>query len=117
KVYDEIMKTAGSAPAAPAPSAAAAPPGADTVHKIDPGSAPARGPKNAPITVVMWSDYQCPFCKRVEPTIEQLEKEYPGKIRVVWKDFPLEFHPNARPAAMAARAAGEEGKFWEMHKK
>jgi protein-disulfide isomerase len=114
KVYDEIMKTAGSAPAA-APAAAGA--GDETVHKVIAGSAPARGPKNAPVTVVLFSDFQCPFCKRVEPTIEQLEKEYPGKIRVVWKDFPLEFHPNAKPAAMAARAAAEEGKFWEMHKK
>jgi protein-disulfide isomerase len=113
KVYDEIMKTAGSAP----PSRPTAEAGDETVHKVDPGAAPARGPKNAPVTVVLFSDFQCPFCKRVEPTIEQLEKEYPGKIRVVWKDFPLEFHPNAKPAAMAARAAAEQGKFWEMHRK
>src|SRR4029453_8002824 len=57
------------------------------------------------------------YCKRVEPTIAQLEKDYPGKIRVAWKDYPLPFHSNAKPAAAAARAAGEQGKFWEMHDK
>jgi protein-disulfide isomerase len=66
---------------------------------------------------VLFSDFQCPFCSKVEPSITQLEKEFPGKIRVVWKDFPLGFHQNARPAAMAARAAGDQGKFWQMHSK
>jgi protein-disulfide isomerase len=118
KVYDEIMKTAG---AAPAPARAAAEPGGpdsdQTVYKVEIGKSPVRGPKKAPITVVLFSDFQCPFCSRVEPTIAELEKAYPGKIRVAWRDFPLEFHQNAKPAAMAARAAGEQGKFWEMHGK
>jgi protein-disulfide isomerase len=121
KLYAEIMKKAG---AAPAPAAAAREPGAEpepdqdeTVHEVVVGKAPARGPKNAPITMVVFSDFQCPFCSKVEPTIERLEREYPGKIRVVWKDFPLNFHQNAKPAAIAARVAGESGKFWQMHKK
>jgi protein-disulfide isomerase len=123
KVYDAIMKTAKAelppAPAAPA-AAAAEPPGPEQdtkVWKVDPGDSPARGPKNAPVTLVLFSDFQCPYCKRVEPTITQLEKEYAGKIRVVWKNMPLEFHQNAKPAASAALAAGEQGKFWEMHDK
>jgi protein-disulfide isomerase len=121
KLYAEIMK---KAEAAPAPAAAAREPGAEpepdqdeTVHEVVVGKAPARGPRNAPITMVVFSDFQCPFCSKVEPTIERLEKEYPGKIRVVWKDFPLNFHQNAKPAAIAARVAGESGKFWQMHKK
>jgi protein-disulfide isomerase len=124
KIYDEIMKGAAdkvaAAPAAPAAKAAAAeaaPEDDQTVFKVDPGKSPSRGPKNAPITLVLYSDFQCPFCSRVEPSITQLEKDFPGKIRVVWKDYPLPFHPNARPAAIAARVAGEQGKFWEMHKK
>jgi protein-disulfide isomerase len=123
KLYDEIMKGAATQVAA-APAAAK---GADapeptpesdqTVFKVDPGKSFARGPKSAPITLVLYSDFQCPFCGRVEPSITQLEKDFPGKIRVVWKDYPLPFHPNARPAAIAARVAGEQGKFWEMHNK
>jgi protein-disulfide isomerase len=119
KVYDAIMKTAKTELPA-APTAAAEPPGPEQdtkVWKVDPGDSPARGPKNAPVTLVLFSDFQCPFCKRVEPTISQLEKEYAGKIRVVWKNMPLEFHNNAKPAAAAALAAGEQGKFWEMHDK
>jgi protein-disulfide isomerase len=121
KVYDALMKTAKTEiPAAPAPTAAAAPAGPEEdtkVWKVDPGDAPARGPKNAPVTLVLYSDFQCPYCKRVEPTITQLEKEYGNKLRVVWKNMPLDMHQFAKPAAMAAMAAAEQGKFWEMHDK
>src|SRR5207344_1642893 len=79
--------------------------------------APLKGAKDAPVTIVQWSDFQCPFCSRVEPTINQVMKEYNGKVRVAWRDLPLPFHPNAMPAAIAARAAGDQGKFWEMHDK
>jgi protein-disulfide isomerase len=96
-------------------AAAARPQDSSTVFKVDPGSSPARGPAGAPITVVLFSDFQCPFCKRVEPTLEALEKEYPGKVRLVWKNFPLEMHPAARLAAAAAVAAHAQGKFWAMH--
>jgi protein-disulfide isomerase len=115
KVYDAIMKTAKTELAAGGDAAGGG--GPSKVFKVDAGDAPARGPKNAPVTLVLFSDFQCPFCKRVEPTITQLEKEYPGKVRVVWKNFPLPFHPNAKPAANAALAAAEQGKFWEMHDK
>ena len=117
KVYDAIMKTAktevgGGAPSKPAGGEAAA---AGPVKKVDVGNAPVRGPKNAPITVVLFSDFQCPFCGRVEPSITELEKAYPGKVRVAWKNYPLPFHNNAKPAAEAALAANEQGKFWQMH--
>jgi protein-disulfide isomerase len=116
KVYDAIMKTAkaevgGGAPSKPSEGEAAPGP----AKKVDVGNAPARGPKNAPISVVLFSDFQCPFCGRVEPAISELEKAYPGKVRVAWKNYPLPFHNNAKPAAEAALAANEQGKFWEMH--
>ena len=79
--------------------------------------APMKGAKDAPVTIVQWSDFQCPFCSRVEPTINKVMDDYKGKVRVVWRDLPLPFHPNALPSAIAARAAGEQGKFWEMHDK
>ena len=79
---------------------------------------PSRGPANAKIVVQMWSDFQCPFCKRVEPTIADLEAAFPGKIRVVWRNLPLSFHKHARVAAEAAMEAyaqkGSAG-FWRMH--
>ena len=91
-------------------------PEADTkVYPVKPGDAPAKGPANAPLVLVVFSDFQCPFCKRVEPTLAELERHYAGKVRVVWKNFPLPFHANAGPAAEAAMAAGAQGKFWPMH--
>lgn len=115
KVYDAILKTAkAEVGGGAAPSAGGEPP-AGPPKKVDVGNAPTRGPKNAPITVVLFSDFQCPFCGRVEPSITELEKLYPGKVRVAWKNFPLSFHNNAKPAAEAALAANEQGKFWEMH--
>src|SRR6185295_2034889 len=76
-----------------------------------------KGAKDALVTIVQFSDFQCPFCSRVEPTITKVMDTYKGKVRVLWKDLPLPFHQNAMPAAIAARAAGEQGKFWEFHDK
>ena len=91
-------------------------PEADTkIYPVKPGDAPAKGPANAPLVLVVFSDFQCPFCKRVEPTLAEVEKHYPGKVRVVWKNYPLPFHANAWPAAEAAMAADAQGKFWPMH--
>lgn len=79
---------------------------------------PSRGPANAPITIVEFSDYQCPFCKRAEPIVKQVLERYPDKIRLVYRNFPLEqMHPRARPTAEAALCAEEQGKFWEFHEK
>ncbi len=79
--------------------------------------AAVRGPADAPITIVEFSDFQCPFCKRVLPTVEEVLKSYEGKIKLAFKHNPLPFHPNAMPAAKAAVAAQRQGKFWEMHDK
>jgi protein-disulfide isomerase len=78
--------------------------------------APVRGQDSAPITVVEFSDFHCPFCKRVQPTLSQLLDHYPGKVKVVFRDFPLaQLHPQAARAAEAARCAQDQGKFWEYH--
>ena len=78
--------------------------------------APVEGPANAPITIVEWSDYQCPFCKRAHPTVEQVLTEYKDKVRFVYLDYPLPFHQMAMPAAQAVHCAEDQGKFWEYHK-
>lgn len=80
--------------------------------EVSTGSLEPRGPAGAPITLVAFSDYECPYCKRAETTVEEVLKAYPDKIRFYHRDFPLEFHAHARPAAVAARCANEQGKFW-----
>jgi len=121
KVYEAIMKTAKTeVPKAPAQAAGAPEQGPEqdkTIFKVEAGDAPSKGPKDAPLQVIVFSDFQCPFCKRVEPTLAQMEKEYQGKVRMVWKNYPLPFHQNAEPAAEAAMAADAQGKFWAMHDK
>jgi protein-disulfide isomerase len=76
---------------------------------------PSRGPENAPITMVEFSDFQCPFCTRAVGTVEQVMQAYPDKIRLVFRQFPLEMHKEAPKAAEAALCANEQGKFWEYH--
>lgn len=75
----------------------------------------ALGDKNAPVEMVEFADYQCPYCQKVAPQIEQLKKEFGPKLTIVFKDFPLPMHPNAEKAAEASRCAGEQGKYWEYH--
>ena len=80
--------------------------------------AAVRGSEKAKVTIVKFEDFQCPYCKTVQPTFAELLKRYDGKVRVVHKDLPLDaIHPRARPAAEAARCAGEQGKFWDYHDK
>ncbi|MEO1300384.1 MAG: thioredoxin domain-containing protein, partial [Cyanobacteria bacterium J06636_16] len=79
------------------------------------GKAPTRGPKRAPVTIVVFSDFQCPYCSRAQKTLDTLAKSYKGKIRFVFKHNPLPFHEQAKPAALAALAAHSQGKFWEYH--
>jgi protein-disulfide isomerase len=80
--------------------------------------APARGSERAVVTIVKFEDFQCPFCKTVQPTFNDLLKRYDGKVRVVHKDLPLDaIHPQARQAAEAARCAGDQGRFWDYHDK
>ncbi|OIO52769.1 hypothetical protein COY93_02670 [Candidatus Uhrbacteria bacterium CG_4_10_14_0_8_um_filter_58_22] len=72
------------------------------------------GPDNAEATVYIYTDFECPYCGRFHPSIKQLMDEYEGRIKVVFRHFPLSFHANARPAANAAECAAEQGKFWEF---
>ncbi|MEM9459356.1 MAG: thioredoxin domain-containing protein [Myxococcota bacterium] len=77
--------------------------------------APARGPQDAAVTVVMFSDFECPFCERGYQIMGELRRRYPDSVRVAYKAFPLDNHPHALLAAMAARTAQAQGKFWEFH--
>ena len=76
---------------------------------------PIRGPASAPVEIVVFSDFECPYCKKVSETIAQLRDEFGGQIRSVYKDFPLPSHPNAFKAAEAGNCAHDQGQFWEMH--
>lgn len=78
---------------------------------------PVRGNPQAPVTIVEFSDFQCPFCARVEPTLKQILKDYQDQVRLFYKDFPLPIHQNAQNAALAALCAKEQEKFWEYHDK
>jgi protein-disulfide isomerase len=90
-------------------------PDAGKEYKVDIGSAPIRGNEDAVVTIVEWSDFQCPFCNRVSPTLAQIEKEYGDRVRFAFKHMPLSIHPQAAGAHAAAEAAHRQGKFWEMH--
>src|SRR6185295_517597 len=76
---------------------------------------PSKGPANAPVTIVEFSDFQCPFCSRLTPTLKQVEQKYGDKVRLVFSQYPLPFHQNAQKAAEASLCAADQGKFWEMH--
>ncbi len=76
---------------------------------------PSKGPADAPVTIVEFSDFQCPYCARAVPTMEQLVANYAGKVRLVFRHFPLSFHESAGKAAEAALCADQQGKFWPMH--
>ena len=76
----------------------------------------AKGPKDAPITIIEFSDFQCPFCRNVVATVKEVMREYPTTVRWAFRDFPIaSLHPKAPKAAEAARCAGEQGRFWEYH--
>lgn len=85
--------------------------------KVDVGNAPIKGPKDAKVTIIEFSDFQCPFCKRGMDTMDAVAKEYPKDVKIAFKHLPLPFHPEAKPAARASIAAQKQGKFWEMHDK
>ncbi len=97
---------------------------ADTGAQPAPANVPAVDEKNdhirgggadAKATLIVYSDFECPYCGRYEPTLKQALAEYGNDIRIVYRHFPLSFHPNAQPAAEAAECASEQGKFWEFH--
>jgi protein-disulfide isomerase len=77
---------------------------------------PLRGSGNAPVTIIEFSDFQCPFCGRFAPVVQDALKKYPSQVRLIYRHFPLtELHPNAQKSAEAAVCARNQGKFWEMH--
>ncbi len=114
-------KTPQEAGAQNPPSQAAAQPqatqGQPKRYDVSADDDPALGPATAPVTIIEFSDYQCPYCRRWAEQVEgQLLKAYGDKIRIVYRDFPLtQIHPEALPAAEAADCAGEQGKYWEYH--
>jgi len=82
---------------------------------VDSGGHPTLGAKDAPVTIVEFTDFQCPYCKATQATLKDLRDKYGDKIRLVHMDFPLPFHSHAMDAANAARCANDQGKFWEFH--
>jgi protein-disulfide isomerase len=86
-----------------------------TVYNIDPGTSYAKGGAESLVTIIEFSEFQCPFCSRVLPTMKKIHETYGQDVKVVFKHNPLFFYKDATPASKAALAAGEQGKFWEMH--
>jgi len=85
------------------------------VQTIDIAGAPSKGPADAPITIVEFADFECPFCASVVPVVDGLVDAYAPYVRVVFKDFPIQYHPHAQFAARSAAAAHMQGKFWQLH--
>ncbi len=124
RIEDELrsLRQAVSTPshAAPAVSVPAAPsatagPDPGKRYEIEIGDSPVLGPDDAAVTIVEFSDFECPFCASASPTLERLMREYPSRIRRVFKHNPMPFHHRAVLAHRAAAAAHAQGKFWEMH--
>jgi protein-disulfide isomerase len=76
---------------------------------------PSRGPANAKVTIVEFSDFQCPYCSKARKTVDEVMAKYDGKVRLVFRDFPLDFHDKAQKASEAGQCANDQGKFWAMH--
>jgi len=114
----EILSEIKTTPV-PQPTQQPSQPGAPQIFRVSIDDDPVKGNPNAPVTIVEFSDFQCPFCSRFfKQTLPQLEENYinTGKVKLVYKDLPLDnLHPNARPAHIASECADEQGKFWEYH--
>ncbi|MDD5251892.1 MAG: thioredoxin domain-containing protein [Patescibacteria group bacterium] len=112
-VVDAADTAAKPSAAAPAPTAEEPEPTIGTIPPVTDADF-IRGDKNAKITLVEYSDFECPYCQRFHNVMLQVMDEYKGQVRWVFRSYPLSFHPNAMPAANAAACAGEQGKFWEF---
>ncbi|NIP30380.1 MAG: thioredoxin domain-containing protein, partial [Candidatus Dadabacteria bacterium] len=115
--FSKLEKSVASRPPAAAQNRPSAPGQPQTV-KVSIDDDPIKGDLNAPVTIVEFSDYECPFCKRNHDQVfTKLKQEYidSGKVRYVFRDYPLGFHKKAVPAAIAANCAGEQGKYWEIN--
>ena len=111
----EELELAGGGGAPSRPPSRPARPDRDKDYDVEVGDAPSKGPEDALVTIVEWSDFQCPFCNRVSPTLAQIEEEYGDRVRIVFKHMPLSIHPQAPQAHAASEAAHHQGRFWEMH--
>jgi protein-disulfide isomerase len=111
------LEAVPAVPPTPVPPPTPGRPDPAETYKVTLLDAQTKGPDTALVTVVIFSDFQCPFCARVVPTLEQIEKDYGSDVRLAFHHNPLAFHKEALSAAIAAEAAGEQGKFWEMHDK
>jgi protein-disulfide isomerase len=89
----------------------------DKVKSVDVGNSPAKGPVGAPITIIEFADFECPYCAMMAPVLEQVWQQRSGEVRFVYKFMPLSGHPHGESSARAAIAALDQGKFWEMHDK
>jgi protein-disulfide isomerase len=114
KTQDQVIAEVKASPLAKGPTRK---PILEEPVKIPIAGAPSKGPEHARITLVEFSDFECPYCSRAVGQIDALMVAFPHDIRLVYKQFPLSTHPHARMAAAAALAANEQGKFWEMHDK
>ena len=118
---EELKEILSDIKAAPAPQPAQAPsqPSAPAIIMVSIDDDPVKGDPNAPVTIIEFSDFQCPFCSRFfQQTLPQIERDYidTGKVKFVYRDLPIDsLHPNARPAHIAAECADEQGKFWDYH--
>ncbi len=113
KTGQKQIQVAGKAPAR------AAKPAEDPnkVYDVKVGNSYVKGPEDAKVTIIEFSDFQCPFCSQAAALVKQVTDAYPKDVKVVYKNYPLPFHKEAMPAAKAAIAAGKQGKFWDMHDK
>jgi protein-disulfide isomerase len=114
-IEPQLDKIARMQAAPPAPPPRPGTPDTSRVYAFPVGDSPAKGPEDAWVTIVEISEFQCPFCQRVSPTLKQVRDTYGDDVRIVFKHNPLSFHQHAKPAAKAAECAREQGKFWEMH--
>ena len=83
--------------------------------EVTPGNTDPRGPKNAPVALIEFADFECPFCREMQPQIDRLLKNYNGKVALFFRDFPLPIHAHAEKSSEAARCAGQQGALWPYH--
>jgi protein-disulfide isomerase len=89
----------------------------EPIEQFDIAGLPFKGPEKAPVTIAVFGDYQCPYCARLDPLMEQILSKHPDNVKFVFKNFPLSSHKFAKKAAQASLSAAIQGKFWEFHKK
>lgn len=104
---DELKKAAGAKVVVPFPDMPRI--------EVSVDDDPSLGSASAPVTIIQFAEYQCGYCGKANATVKELLKNYDGKVRMVYRDFPLSFHEQAIPAAIAANCAGTQGKYWEIH--